>query len=143
MNKQINLSGQSLLLATIAIVFVLGASSAVFAQKSLNSKYPKPDFSAMEEYWEVVSYEFDYTGSESMVPQIFVVAKKKQEKVLRRWDVNWYDADGVKIIPSTPLWFDTANRVSVGEPAKASAFCPFKDKMAKVKKIVVTESDAN
>jgi hypothetical protein len=134
---------QSLMLVALTIVIVLGALPTAFAQKNLNAKYPKPDFSALEEYFEVVSYEFDYTSSQSAVPQMFVVAKKKQDKVLRRWDVNWYDADGVKIIPTTPLWFDTANNAKVGEPVRASAFAPFKDKMAKVKRIVVTESDAN
>ena len=38
-------------------IIVSGASGAVFAQ----DKYPKPDFSAMEEYYEIVEYKHDFT----------------------------------------------------------------------------------
>jgi hypothetical protein len=80
-----------------------------------------------------------------MVPQLLVVAKKKQEKVLYRFDVNYYDADDVKVIPKSPLWFNSpaGMNAKVGEPVRASAIAPFMDKMKQVKKIVVTVSDAN
>lgn len=42
MKKQINESWKALLLVTVAILMMLGASGAVFAQKA--DKYPKPDF---------------------------------------------------------------------------------------------------
>ncbi len=56
MKKQIKKSRQSLLLVTIATFIMLGASSSAFAQNKAD-KYPKPDFSEMEEYWDIVEYE--------------------------------------------------------------------------------------
>lgn len=144
MNKYINRG--HLQAVMLGLVVVLGVSVVASAQKSLNNKFPKPDFSEMEEHWEIVSYQFDYTysGSSPMTPQLLVVAKKKEEAVLYRWDVNYYDEDGVKVIPGGPLWFDVPGRnAKLGEPVKSSALAPFMDKMKKVKKIVVTLSDAN
>ncbi len=41
MNKQTNQRWQSVLLAAIATVIMLGASSSAFAQQSSNAKYPR------------------------------------------------------------------------------------------------------
>ena len=95
MNKQITKRWQSLLLVTIATVIMLGASSSAFAQKSWNDKTPKPDFSAMEEYWEIVEYEYNFT--ENSLPTFTVIAKKKEKNVPLKWDVTWRDSKGVKI----------------------------------------------
>ena len=78
MKKQKTLRWQSLLLVTIAAIIMFGTSFPALAQKSMTAKFPKPDFKAMEEYWEVTDYEYNYaTGS---VAEFSVVAKKKQEK---------------------------------------------------------------
>ena len=136
MKRQIKKTWQSLLLATITTVIVFGASTEAFGQKSLNEKYPKPDFSAMEEYWEVVSFEYDFTGNG--VPSFTVLAKKKERNVPRKWMVTWYDADGVKV-DAGPLLFDNGNRAEIGEPVRTSAYAPFKRYMSRVKTIKVTE----
>ena len=127
--------------AAIAAVMIIGVSFGTFGQKSLNAKYPKPDFSAMEQYWEVVSYEYDFTGNG--IPTFIVVAKKKDKQVPRNWTVTWYDGDGVKVASAKPLWFDNNDTAKVGEPVRAEAFAPFKRVMPTVKKVVVTEDDSN
>ena len=75
MTKQTVQRWQSLLLVTIAAVIVLGASSSAFAQKSWNAKSPKPDFSAMEEYYEIVEYEYDFTTN---IPTFYVIANRSK-----------------------------------------------------------------
>jgi hypothetical protein len=140
MTKQINKRWKSLLLVTIAAVIMLGASSSAFAQKSMTAKFPKPDFKAMEEYWEVVEYEYDYaTGS---LPLINVIAKKKQEKVPKWWVITWRDAKGVKIL-SHPLMFDyfDVKNAKDGEPIRASAYAPSIKDIPRIKSVVVTEHE--
>ncbi len=136
MNKQINKLRQSLLLATIATFMVLGASGAVFAQKA--DKYPKPDFSAMEEYWEIVEWEYDFTSG---VPRFIVTAKPKQKVVPRWFDVTWRDAKGVMLLKHT-LMFNSAtlSQIKVGEPMRGSCPAPWKVQMGQVKSIMITEN---
>ncbi len=142
MNRKIKLRHLALLLATIVALFMPAASNSVFAQKSLNAQFPKPDFSAMEEYWEIVSYEFDYTRTRESLPQLVVVAKKKQKDVLYNFDVYYYDQDGVKVSSGGILWYWVRGHdVPVGEPVREQAKAPFMEYMRTVKKIVVVVSD--
>lgn len=140
MNKQMNKRLKSFLLAAIAAFIVLGASGSVFAQKAMTAKFPKPDFKAMEEYWEVVEYEYDYaTGN---MPLIYVIAKKKAEKVPRYWRITWRDAKGVKILSHTLMFdvFDVKNAED-GEPIRASAYAPDNKDIPRIKSVVVTEHE--
>lgn len=140
MKKQINKYRKSLLLLTIAIVVMLGATSSSFAQKAMTAKFPKPDFKVMEEYWEVVSYEYDYaTGN---LPLFYVVAKKKEEKVPRYFRITWRDAQGVKILSHTLMFdvFDVRNAKD-GEPIRASAYAPDNKDIPKIKSVIVTEHE--
>ncbi len=140
MKKQINKRWQSLLLVTIAAVIILGASSSALAQKSMTAKFPKPDFKAMEEYWEVTDYEYNYaTGS---VAEFSVVAKKKQEKVPRYWVITWRDDKGVKVSSFT-LIFEAYNMkdAKIGEPVRGSSYAPEQIQISKIKSVVVTEKE--
>jgi hypothetical protein len=140
MNKQINKIWQSLLLLTITTFIMLGASVSALAQKSMTAKFPKLDFKVMEEYWEVVEYEYDYaTGN---MPLIYVIAKKKEEKVPRYWRITWRDAKGVKILSHTLMFdvFDVRNAKD-GEPIRASAYAPDTKDIPKIKSVVVTEHE--
>lgn len=140
MNKQIKKLQQSLLLVIIAIVITLGTASAGFGQKSMTAKFPKPDFTAMEEYWQVVSYEYDYaTGN---LPLIYVVAKKKAEKVPRYWVITWRDAQGVKILSHTLMFnFVDVRNAKADEPIRASAYAPDNKDIPKIKSVIVTEHE--
>jgi hypothetical protein len=90
----------------------------------------------MEEYWDIVDYKYDFTGSG--VPAFIVIAKKKERNVPRKWMVTWYDADGVKMDVG-PLLYDIGDRAKAGEPLRASAYAPLKRHMPCVKSIKVTE----
>lgn len=130
---------QSLLLLTIAVVVMLGASSAASAQKSWNNKSPKPDFSAMEEYYEIVEYEYDFTGSN--MGTFTIIAKKKIAKTPTTWNVVWRDEKGVKLVGQT-LTFPPyqGQEAEIGEPIKGWSYGPWKDNMPKVKSVKITEA---
>ena len=136
MKKQTNKHWQSLLLTTIATLLIFGLSSSAFAQKSLNAKYPKPDFSAMEEYWEVISYEYDFTGNG--IPNFTIVVKRKDAKAPRVWDVSWRDGNGAEIV-MYQIFLDNFNTSKVGEVVEKTIKAPFKSDMPRVRSTVVTE----
>jgi hypothetical protein len=139
MTKQTIQHWQALLLVTIAAFIILSASSAASAQKSWNAKSPKPDFSAMEEYYEIVAYEYDFTGSN--MGTFTIIAKKKIAKTPTTWNVVWRDAEGVKLAGQT-LTFPPyqGQEAEIGEPIKGWAYGPWKDNMPKVKTVKVTEA---
>jgi hypothetical protein len=123
MTKQIIKRWQALLLATIATFIVLSASSSAFAQKSWNDKSPKPDFSAMEEYYEIVEYEYDFTGSS--MGTFTAIAKKKQAKTPIWWVVVWRDAKGVKLAQHTLMFTRSdGQEAEIGEPIKGWSYGP-------------------
>lgn len=135
MTKQINKSLKSFLLTTIAIVIVLGTLGSIFAQKA--DKYPNPDFSAMEEYFDIVEHEYEFTGLGSFT----VIAKPKEKSVPRWWTITWRDAKGVVIVKHT-LMFNSAelSRTKVGEPLRGSAYAPEKRLMSQVKSVTIVEN---
>jgi hypothetical protein len=132
--KQINQCRSSFLLATITVFIVLSGFGSVFAQKA--DKYPKPDFSAMEEYWEIVSYEYDFAAR-----QFLVIAKPKQKVVPVWWNVTWRDSQGITIEKFKIVFsLGAVNAAKIGEPIRAQGYCPFKRQMAEVKTIDVKEN---
>ena len=140
MKKQINKRWQSLLLVTIAVVITLGASSSALAQKSYNDKLPKPDFKVMEEYWEIVEYEYDYASSR--LGRFYVVAKKKQAKVPTWYDIAWRDDKGVKVTDFYLMFpYVDVRDAKVGETLRASCYAPDIKAIPRIKSVVVTESE--
>jgi len=139
MTKKLNEGWQSLILVTITTLIILGASHAAFAQKSWNNKSPKPDFSEMEEYYEIVEYEYDFTASN--MGTFTVIAKKKLAKTPTTWNVVWRDEKGVKLVGQT-LTFPPyqGQEAEIGEPVKGWSYGPWKDNMPKVKSVKITEA---
>lgn len=138
MKKLIYKNLKSLLLTIVAMLIVFGASSSALAQKSWNDKTPKPDFTAMEEYYEIVDYEYDFTGGG--VPRFYLTAKKKIKKTPHAWIIIWRDAKGIKIDQATIHfnWNET-QEAAVGEPIRGDSPAPFKRQMSDIKSVVITE----
>ena len=128
MKKQINQSWQ-LLLATI---IMLGVWTSTFAQQQ------KPDFSAMEQWYEIVKYEYD-TSAGFNFPLFVVVIKKKVENAPIHFHIGWFDADGVRVGIDANLIpvVGNLNTAPVGESFRLRAYAPGEKDMAKVKSIVV------
>jgi hypothetical protein len=139
MSKQINKYRQSLLLTAFAFVIAFGVSSSVLAQKAMTAKFPKPDFKVMEEYYEVIEYEYDYTTN---IPQIYITAKKKEEKVPTWWVITWRDAKGVKVTSSS-FYFSTVDaKTKIGEPVRGSGYAPWERQIPSIKSIEVSEHES-
>ncbi len=127
------------MLFAIAAGIVLGAFNFALAQNKAADKYPKPDFSAMEEYWEVVEWEYDFTVG---VPVFIVTAKPKQKTVPTHWDIAWRDAKGVAVSKGK-IMFNSSELIytKVGEPIRGSSYAPWKREMGQVKTVEVTERE--
>lgn len=140
MKKKINKSWKSLLLTTVAMFIMLGTFGAVFAQ----DKYPRPDFSEMEEYFEIVESEYNFVGLGAFI----VTAKPKKKAVPRYWTITWFDAKGVAIVSHT-LMFNSAklSQTKIGESIKGDSYAPEKRLMSQIKSVTIKENpeggDAN
>lgn len=136
MKKQINKSWKSLVLITVAMFILLGAFSAVFAQKD---NYPKPDFKVMEEEWEIVEWEYDFTEN---IPAFYVIAKPKTQTVSTWFTITWRDDKGVRIT-SGAIYFDyfDVQKAKIGEPIRGKSYAPWKRQMKDVKSVIVTEHE--
>lgn len=133
MTKQINKKWKYLLMVSIFASILVGASGVVFAQ----DKYPKPDFTVMEEGWEIVEWEYDFAEN---IPAFYVIAKPKQKTLSTWFTITWRDAKGVRIDSGTVVfdYFDV-QKAKIGEPVRGRSYAPWKRLMSKVKSIIVTE----
>jgi hypothetical protein len=118
---------------------MLSVPGSVFAQNKAADKYPKPDFSAMEKYWEIVEWKYDF-GTTSHVPNLIVIAKPKQKVVPVGRDVTWLDSKGVRIVRHY-LYFSPGQvqRSKTGAPIRGESKAPFKRERAQVKSVTVKE----
>jgi hypothetical protein len=108
-----------------------GTKDAPDAAERNEDGFPKPDFSEMEKYFEIVKY--DYNPVDGRVT--FVVKAKKQTNIFR-WYLNAYDADGVKISETS----FNGNVVSpeIGEPTRIYSFAPNEKDIKRVARIAIT-----
>jgi hypothetical protein len=162
MKKQTNQRRQSLLLVTIATIFLLGSSASTFAQSKAHENpwleksrfdfitakanalsgmtfeqdekdYPKPDTTEMEKWYEVVKYEYD-----TLAHKLYFVVKPKKASRPNEWLIHFYDVDGVEVIGEN---FVTGMSIftEVGHTEKAVADTPSEKAMGTVvKKVVIT-----
>lgn len=100
-------------------------------------EYPKPDFSGIEEWYEVVKYEYDFVDT---IPKFYLVVKKKVEKAPLHFEIKWFDADGVVITKSVFPNLLNKTSIPVGEPMRLYAYAPWERQMPKVKSIVVKKT---
>lgn len=141
MKKQNTRAWQALFLGVVAVFIMVGSSGSVFAQKSVSDKFPKPDFKAMEEYFEIVDSEYDFAAG---ISEFSVVAKKKVQKVPRYWTITWRDAKGVKVTSFT-LMFEHYNikDAKIGEPVRGSSYAPEEKDIPRIKSVVITEFEGD
>ena len=117
---------QTLAFAAIAVLFIFGASSA---STSAQDEYPKPDFSAMEKWYEIVKYEY---GDLSADRSLTVFFKPKVEARPYSFLVQYINKDGV-VVRETAFrnYIELAN-TRVGETAKTDAYTPSETEMEKI-----------
>jgi hypothetical protein len=98
--------------------------------------YPKPDFSVMEKYFEIVKYEY---GDSTFGNTLYIWAKPKTE-IGQRGGIGSYwlqflDKDGALVTDEQPLNDNELNLKPLGEVAKTNGLAPSKAKMKKVASI--------
>lgn len=101
---------------------------------TLAVEYPKPDFSAMEQWYEIVKYEYDFF-TDPLLPRLYFVVKPKVENPPRTFKMKFADADEVAI--SNYQVFGIRLPITVGEPQRIYGMAPKEKDMPKVKSIVV------
>jgi hypothetical protein len=101
--------------------------------------YPKPDFSGIEEWYEVVKYEYDFVET---LPKIYLVVKKRVYKAPLNMEMTWFDADGVVINKTRFPNLLQQERTEVGEPIRLYGYAPYERLMPKVKSVVVKKKSA-
>lgn len=95
--------------------------------------FPKPDFSEMEKYYEIVKYEYD-----PIKKRLNFVAKPKKESCTACWVINFYDADGIKVT-SENFVIPVGTDYALDQPMKFYADMPFREsQMKQARKVVIT-----
>ena len=99
------------------------------------SKYAKPDFSAMDQYFEILKYKYDLNGA------IAVTVKAKLDYADRTgngWYIDFYDADDVSLCIQHRL-LEGSYPVDAGKNEVLTAFGCGEEVMKRTKKVVITK----
>jgi len=105
-----------------------GTKDAPDAAQRNEDGFPKPDFSELEKYFEIVKYEYNPVDGRVT----FVVKAKKQTNIFR-WNLVAYDADGVKI--SETSFNGNVVTPEIGEPTRLYSFAPNEREIKRVSRI--------
>jgi hypothetical protein len=121
---------QTIAFAAIATLLFFGASASAFAQE----EYPKPDFSAMEKWYEIVKYEY---GDLSADRTLTVFCKPKVEARPYNFVVQYIDKDGVVVRETAFRNYISLSNGRVGETVKTDAYTPSETEMEKITSVRV------
>ena len=121
---------QTLVFAAITTLLIFGASASTSAQ----DEYPKPDFSAMEKWYEIVKYEY---GDLSADRTLTVFFKPKVEARPYNFVVQYINKDGVVVRETAFRNYITLTNTRVGETAKTDAYTPSETEMEKITSVRV------
>ncbi len=93
--------------------------------------FPKPDFSEMEKYFEIVKSDYDFS-----LGRFNLLVKAKKKTNVFEWYLTFYDADGIKVKEAS----FNANMGSpeLGEPTKIYGYTPTEREMKQVTRIAIT-----
>lgn len=93
--------------------------------------FPKPDFSEMEKYFEIVRTDYDFS-----LGRFNMLVKATKKTNVFEWYMTFYDADGIKVMDRS---FNANMGVpEIGEPTKIYGYTPTEKEMKQVTKIVIT-----
>ncbi len=92
--------------------------------------FPKPDFSEMEKYFEIVKYDYNPVDG-----RVTFVVKAKKETNIFRWYLTAYDADGVKVEETG--FNGNVVTPAIGEPTRIYSFAPNEKAIKQVTRITI------
>ncbi|MEK7722973.1 MAG: hypothetical protein AAB336_01365 [Acidobacteriota bacterium] len=93
--------------------------------------FPKPDFSEMEKYFEIVRTDYEFK-----LGRFNMLVKATKKTNIFEWYMTFYDADGIKV--SDRSLNGNMGSPELGEPTKIYGYTPTEKEMKQVTKIVVT-----
>lgn len=93
--------------------------------------FPKPDFSEMEKYFEIVRSDYDFS-----LGRFNMLVKATKKTNIFEWYLTFYDADGIKV--SDRSLNGSMGSPELGEPTKIYGYTPTEKEMKQVTRIVIT-----
>jgi len=97
--------------------------------------FPKPDFSEMEKYFEIVRTDYDF----SLGRFNFLVKATKKTNIFE-WYMTFYDADGIKVMERSLN--GNMGVPEIGQPTKIYGYTPTEREMKQVTRITITRKPA-
>lgn len=97
------------------------------------SGLPAPDFSEMEKYFDISKIE--YSGADR---RLYFTGKMTKKNNAVDWLIDFYDEEGIKMIPTSGDVVVSGDRSEVGDIAKYYFLLPPESKWKSVKKVVIT-----
>ena len=125
MKRGTKLHWQTIAFAAIAALLIFGSSALASAQ----DEYPKPDFSAMEKWYEIVKYEY---GDLSADRSLTVYCKPKVEARPYSFTVQYINKDGIVVRETAFRDYISLANSRVGETVKTDAYTPSETEMEKI-----------
>jgi fibronectin type 3 domain-containing protein len=125
MKRGTKLHWQTIAFAAIAALFIFSAPASTSAQE----ENPKPDFSAMEKWYEIVKYEY---GDLSADRTLTVLFKPKVEARPYNFLVQYINKDGIVVRETAFRNYIALENTRVGETAKTDAYTPSETEMEKI-----------
>lgn len=95
--------------------------------------FPKPDFSEMEKYFDISKVEYDMADR-----ALYFIGKMTKKNNAVNWKIDFYDADGIKVIDTNGITVKSGDYSEVGDTAKYYFYLPYESMMKRVKKVVIT-----
>ncbi|MGI8467905.1 MAG: hypothetical protein ACR2N3_05580 [Pyrinomonadaceae bacterium] len=96
--------------------------------------FPKPDFSEMEKYFDISKSEYDPTDG-----KLYFIGKMTKKNNAVDWVINFYDADGIKLIDTNGITVVNGDYYQVGDTAKYYFYLPPQSLRKRISKVVITK----
>lgn len=103
-----------------------------------DSEFPKPDFSALEKWYEIKKWEYDIYNSPPRLNLLFVI---KSESRPWNFGLRFEDADGVLVSEPQICGHNFQPGAEVGKPLKCWVWIPSEKDMKKVKTVRAVKRD--
>ena len=128
---------QTIAFAVIATFVVFSASTSTFAQD--DEKYPMPDFSPMNKWYEIKKAEYDLYASPPVM-NLLIVIKKESRPYL--FDMRFEDADGSLLKINTGFCaYYLQPGAELNTPIKCSIWIADRKEMKSVKTVRIVQKD--
>lgn len=93
--------------------------------------FPKPDFSELEKYFEIVRTDYDFS-----LGRFNLLIKATKKTNIFEWYLTFYDADGIKVMDRSLN--GNLGVPEIGEPTKIYGYTPTEKEMKQVTRITLT-----